>query len=182
MKSRLFISSIAAFMLLTTASWGQDSPFHQGPVFKKMGQIATVEADMQIPEQAEFHVTFDVSKQSAIGKINRSFDSVARFVNMHVAAGVPRENIKVAIVVHGTASMDVTQATRYGQKRDGALNANITAIKELTENGVQIYICGQSAAYHGINKTDLLPNVKMALSAMTAHALLQQQGYTLNPF
>jgi len=27
-----------------------------------------------------------------------------------------------------------------------------------------------------------LPGVTMALSAMTAHALLQQDGYTLNPF
>jgi len=28
----------------------------------------------------------------------------------------------------------------------------------------------------------LLPGVEMALSAMTAHAILQQEGYTLNPF
>jgi hypothetical protein len=28
----------------------------------------------------------------------------------------------------------------------------------------------------------ILPGVEMALSAMTAHALLLQQGYTLNPF
>jgi len=34
-------------------------------------------------------------------------------------------------------------------------------------------------AFEGV---DLLPNVEMALSAMTAHALLQQDGYTLNPF
>jgi hypothetical protein len=29
---------------------------------------------------------------------------------------------------------------------------------------------------------DLLPGVEMALSAMTAHALLQNSGFTLNPF
>jgi len=55
-------------------------------------------------------------------------------------------------------------------------------IKELTENGVEIYLCGQSAAYYGIEKKDLLPNVRMALSAMTAHAILQQKDYTVNPF
>ena len=43
-------------------------------------------------------------------------------------------------------------------------------------------MCGQSAAGQGVKKTDLLPGVELALSAMTAHALLQQQGYTLNPF
>jgi hypothetical protein len=33
-----------------------------------------------------------------------------------------------------------------------------------------------------VKTEDLLPGVEMALSAMTAHALLQQQGYTFNPF
>ncbi len=182
MKSHHFISSMVAFAVLITAAWAEDRSFHQGSVFKNFGNIANIDSDMQIPEQAKFHVTFDVSKQSDIGKINRSFNSAARFVNMHVEAGVPQENIKVAIVVHGTASIDVTQNKRYGEKRADALNANMSAIKELTANGVEIYLCGQSAVYHGIQKIDLLPNVKMALSAMTAHSLLQQQGYTLNPF
>jgi len=52
----------------------------------------------------------------------------------------------------------------------------------LLKNNVEIIVCGQSAAAHGVAKTDLLSGVKMALSAMTARALLQQQGYTLNPF
>jgi intracellular sulfur oxidation DsrE/DsrF family protein len=47
---------------------------------------------------------------------------------------------------------------------------------------VQLLVCGQSAAYCDVKSDDLLPGVEMALSAMTAHALLQQQGYTLNPF
>jgi len=33
-----------------------------------------------------------------------------------------------------------------------------------------------------VGKDDLLPGVERVLSAMTLHALLQQQGYTLNPF
>jgi len=55
-------------------------------------------------------------------------------------------------------------------------------IKALTGKGVRIIVCGQSATYYDIENEDLLPNVEMALSAMTAHALLQQDGYTLNPF
>ncbi|VVS99449.1 hypothetical protein ERY430_40383 [Erythrobacter sp. EC-HK427] len=34
----------------------------------------------------------------------------------------------------------------------------------------------------GVEHDDLIEGVEMALSAMTAHALLQQQGYTINPF
>ena len=33
-----------------------------------------------------------------------------------------------------------------------------------------------------VTNDDLLPGVELALSAMTMHALLQQKGYTLNPF
>jgi intracellular sulfur oxidation DsrE/DsrF family protein len=47
---------------------------------------------------------------------------------------------------------------------------------------VRIFVCGQSAAYYDVTTNDLLPGVEMALSAMTVHALLQQQGYSLNPF
>ena len=36
--------------------------------------------------------------------------------------------------------------------------------------------------FYDITGGDLLPGVEMSLSAMTAHALLQQDGYTLNPF
>jgi len=61
-------------------------------------------------------------------------------------------------------------------------NANADLIKTLIAYGVEIYVCGQSAAYYSVDNEDLLPDVKMALSAMTAHALLQQKGYTLNPF
>lgn len=182
MKLRNFIASIIAFVVLSTPALAADSPFHEGPVFKNFGKIATVDAHMPLSKQAEFKITLDVSKQSDVGKVNRTFNSAARFINMHVEAGVPRENIKLAIVVHGSASMDVTQNLLYSKKRDGATNANEALIEDLTKNGVEIYICGQSAAYHGIKKQDLLPGVKLSLSAMTAHVLLQQKGYALNPF
>ena len=51
-------------------------------------------------------------------------------------------------------------------------------LKQKYEN----FVCGQSAAYYGVATDDLLPGVEMALSAMTAHALLQQQDYSINPF
>ena len=48
--------------------------------------------------------------------------------------------------------------------------------------GVHIILCWQSVAFYGVSHEDMLPGVEMALSAMTAHAILQQEGYTLNPF
>jgi intracellular sulfur oxidation DsrE/DsrF family protein len=47
---------------------------------------------------------------------------------------------------------------------------------------VRFILCGQSAAANGVKKADLIEGVELHLSAMTAHALLQQDGYTVNPF
>ncbi len=101
---------------------------------------------------------------------------------MHARAGVPLENIQVAVVVHGKASEDLLSADEYARRRDGAENANIELIAALVDKGMRVILCGQSAAAYGISNDMLAPGVEMALSAMTAHALLQQDGYTVNPF
>jgi len=56
-------------------------------------------------------------------------------------------------------------------------NANKGLIKALSKAGVDIYVCGQSAAYNGYSSDKLLPEVKIAVSAMTVHVRLQQEGY-----
>lgn len=70
----------------------------------------------------------------------------------------------------------------YAKQHSGAVNANRALVKALVDHGVKFYICGQSAAYFDLTNASLLPGVDMALSAMTAHAILAQQGYSENPF
>jgi len=161
-------------LCLTIASAAHAGPddFHKGSVFE-FGPIATIDADVPLSKRSKFKLSFDTSKPSEEGKINRTLESAARFINMHVEAGVPQKNIDIAVVVHGKASFDLVN------KAD---NANVSAIKALTEEGVRIILCGQSAAYYDVKKEDLVPGVEMAISAMTAHALLQKKGYALNPF
>ena len=173
---------LLALCLSTTPLSAQNSSFHRGTAIPEFGQIATIETDMPIPQDTKFNISYDLAKGASIGEINRSFNTAARFINMHIEAGVRQDNIKLAIVVHGTASLDLTDNAFYKTKYEGADNANKKVVAALLAAGVEIIICGQSAAAHGISKSDLLPGVKMSLSAMTAHALLQQQGYTLNPF
>ena len=184
MPKRLF--SLSAILLLfgSTAMpvQAQSDAFHPGPVIAEFGPVATVHQDVTIPANAIFKVAFDVSETGKAGEINRTLESAARFINMHAEAGVKPENIHIALVVHGKASVDVTNDAFYSARNDGAANANAAAIQTLIKHGVHVYQCGQSAAAAGIANADLLPGVEMALSAMTMHALLQQQGYTLNPF
>ena len=176
-------SIIFALCLFSTQLLAQLEQFHAGKIITNYGKVAEIEGMEPIPQNTKFKVSFDVAKPAEVGGINRSLDSVARFINMHVAAGVAIENIDLAVVIHGGSVTEMTGNDFYQKEQEKDLvNANIPLIKALQSKGVVFYVCGQSAAYYGVKTSDLLPNVKMALSAMTAHALLQQQGYTLNPF
>lgn len=177
------ILSIVCGLALTAPGAAQDmSAFHTGPVFDQFGEHAAVEADMLIPKGTVFQIAFDRTDGAEPGEISRAINTPARFINMHVAAGVPLRNIHLALVVHGKAGVDLLTDAAYAKRHPVKANANIPLVKALLEKGVRFIICGQSAAASGIAKQDLIPGVEMALSATTAHALLQQQGYTLNPF
>ncbi len=169
-----FFFTMFAAMIVTKAV--AQEGFTTGPVFDDFGPAATVEPDFEIPADATFQLAFDVSKKAEDGGLNKTLVSAARFINMHARAGVSPENIKLAVVVHGGAVKDVANASTDEE------NANAALVAALAKKGVRIIVCGQSAAYYKVANADLLPNVEMALSAMTAHALLQQEGYALNPF
>jgi len=184
-----FITTTLCFVSSMPALAGPDA-FTSGQTIPEFGKIVEVKVDQPVYKHHKFKVAFDVSKQADAGELNRNLVSAARFINMHTAAGVKVKNIKLAVVIHGGATKDVTREDYYSasqggtsqDKDDKKTNANAALIKTLVEHGVEVYVCGQSAAFYDVGNEDLLPDVKMALSAMTAHALLQQKGYTLNPF
>ncbi len=172
---RYCIGLIGSLALLAPALAGPDN-FTTGPVLEAYGGTASV-ADSRLGPDSKFKIAFDVAQAAEDGEVSRRLETAARFLNMHAAAGVPVENIQLAIVVHGGASRDLVTAEARGGE-----NANAGLIAALIEAGVTIELCGQTAAYFDIEAGDLLPGVSMSLSAMTSHALLQQAGYTLNPF
>ena len=67
--------------------------------------------------------------------------------------------------------------------RDSGIdNPNLPLLEALKRAGVRVYLCGQSAGSRGITAAEMAPSVQMALSAMTAHLVLNAEGYVLNPF
>lgn len=150
--------------------------FEKGPVIDDYGPVATIDG-ATLPASASFKIAFDISDVAEQGKASRYLESAARLLNMHARAGAKVEATQVAIVVHGAAAMDLVNNERYGGE-----NASAGLIAALIGAGVSIQLCGQTAAYRDIAADDLLPGITMSVSAMTAHAVLQQDGFTLNPF
>lgn len=168
---RLFLT--ACLLALPLAANAGPDDFTAGPAIMDFGKTVQIEDAEPIAADTVLKVAFDLAKPADEGKINRGLDSAARFINMHRAAGLPAENVNVAIVVHGGAYADL-------MRTEG--NANAPLIAALLENGATITLCGQTAVYRDVDTEQLLPGVTLSLSAMTAHAQLQQSGYTLNPF
>ena len=180
---RLALIATAALALAVPAIAQQPdlSAFKTGPVFEEFGAHAPVEGMKELPADTAFAIAFDVADKPADGARNRGFESAARFINMHVAAGVPEENIRIAVVVHGKAVLDlISDEARTGREMEP--NASAAMVSAMLDKGVLFIVCGQSAAAYGVTSEHLIEGVQMELSAMTAHALLQQEGYTVNPF
>ena len=173
---------ITAISILPLNTLAQENAPFTGPVFDFAQTVRIDNPEMRVPKDKVLKVVFDTYTGAVSGKPNSTFISAARFINMHVADGHPQENIKVAIVVHGTTSIEVTKDEFYGQHHDGHKNANAPIIAELIKEGVEIYICGQSATFRGVTRENILPGIKFSTSAMTAHAMLQSEGYTLIPW
>lgn len=180
----VFAASLLALGLVTApAAFAGPDAFHAGTVIPDYGKVANVPDALPIPEGTVFMIDFDASKPAGAGVLNRKFESAARFINMQAEAGVKPQDVHIAFVVHGKASWDLADDTTYKAKYEtDKANPNAKMIAELQQHGVRFIVCGQTAAYYDLNKSNLLPGVELSLSAMTEHALLQRQGYTLNPF
>ena len=100
---------------------------------------------------------------------------------MHANAGMKPSQLKVAVTIHGGAWKDVLSDEAY-KKKFGVVNPNTQLIKELSNAGVDVIICGQTAMFRKIDRTVVMPEVKFVLSAMTALLQYQNNGYKFIKF
>lgn len=153
-----------------------------GPVIQSAGRVFDLpHMDFAPPLDMTYRVAFDVSRAGSSSGVNQSFDSAARFLNMHAQAGVPAERLQLALVIHGAAAADLLRDEEYG-KQTNQSNPNVALVEELSKAGVRFIVCGQTAASRGYTKDMFLEPVEVSLSAMTAFAVLQARGYHVNPF
>lgn len=176
-------AALLTLVLLAAPAAAQNrTGFVAGPVLPDVGPIAPVDSDLPLPKGAKFKIAFDISAKATPGALSRQIETAARTLNMHVAAGVSQKDMQIVAIFHGAGAVDLLKPDVYAARNDGKANGSMDAIAKLIGAGVEFYLCGQTAMGQNISKADLLPGVKMSLSAITAHAVYQQRGYTLNPF
>ena len=173
-------SSILSLVMLATLAAASDAQqgSQAGPVVTSAGPVYRVPSPtFATPMDTELKAVFVLqSPPQSPERTNQQLGTMARYLNMHAQAGVPRESVKVAAVVHGGASVGLLKDEFY-RAQNQVDNPNKELIREILAAGGQIVLCGQTAGSRGITQDQLLPGVQLALSAMTALTVLQNQGY-----
>ena len=191
MQSTTMATATALALALTLSPvWAQESDdlvqramdggMSTGPLVEDFGPVFTIDPGEVAfaPSDKEIKAVFEISiGADARDKQDRSIANVARFLNMHARAGMPKDKLKAALVMHGGGTWEVLNNESY-RERFGMDNPNLPVLEQLAEAGVDIYVCAQSAAGRKIlAKEFATPTVKFAFSAMTAIVSLQRDGY-----
>ena len=176
------IGILLSFIMLSSTGFAKELKATKGPIFSDYGPVFKIDdRDQALPKDFKYRVFFDITEAAEnTFSLNRRFESVARFINMHAMNGVKLSEMEIAVVVHGSATRDVLTQKAYQEKYLDD-NPTLDLIEKLSKKGVKFYLCGQSLYFMKFDKNDLAPQVGLALSAMTASTLLQADGFTLIP-
>lgn len=166
-------------LLINTLAYSQSNK----TIIEDFGTVYTVESpDLLLDKNKVYKIIFDVYTDTKhIDKVNPLINTVARFINMHTQTGVPLENLKIVVVLHGKATKDVLNTDIFYKKYE-TKNPNTELLKALKNVNVNTYVCGQSFEHNKFKTDELDQNVQMALSALTVLVKYQSEGYQLITF
>ncbi len=106
---------------------------------------------------------------------------MARLVNLHASAGVPKQNLDVVMVIHGEATYTAMNDDAHKTKCNVGIPYKVL-YTALEKAGVKILICGQSLINRQVDRHKLLPEVKIATSMLTTLTHYQMKGYSVLKF
>ncbi len=126
----------------------------------------------------EYKVVFDfVMNDDNLDDPYPMLPLVARYVNTLANLGVPKENRKIAIVMHRGSGLIGLTNEEFKARHDGKDNPNIDLIKQLHAAGVSFHLCGQGVLSRNIEESDLLDEIQVDYWALTTLIELGRQGY-----
>jgi intracellular sulfur oxidation DsrE/DsrF family protein len=121
-------------------------------------------------------VTTGIKGSDGAKEINEAIAEVGRLINIHMAAGIPKKNMHVVVVAHGPVLKSFYNDAVYKEKFK-VDNPNVPVFNELLAAGVKFIACGQAMYFFDVKKEEMVPWMKVALSAQTVLTDYQLKGY-----
>ena len=159
------------------------APSRVNPVIRSQGGVFEIPyADEKPDPSLVYNIVIEVERESAKpDTINWALNNVARLLNLHAVGGVPAKNMNVVIAIHGGATYTTMSNDAYREKYKMD-NPNLELYKELEKAGVRMVVCGQSLVARKVDRTRLVPEVKVAVSMLTTLTTYQMKGYAVLKF
>jgi len=148
----------------------------------KNSGVLPVSNPTEVPDpNMDYKLLFELveaNPDSVKSEINFGLAEVARIMNLHVAAGIPAKRIIPVIVVHGPALWAIA-TNEYFKEKKKIDNPNLKIIAELEKAGAKIIACGQAMQFFEFKREEILPEVKISITAQTVLSSYQLKGYVL---
>lgn len=153
------------------------------PVIKNFGGVFPIPyADEKPDPNLDYNIVIEIERPSdKPDTLSWALNNVARLLNLHVSGGVPKEKLHVVLAIHGGAAYTAMNNEAYRAKY-GVDNPNLKLYQELNDAGVKIFVCGQSLIARSIDKSKMVPQVKIATSMLTTLTTYQLKGYATLKF
>ena len=179
-----FAATIAVSSCLSAQSSPLPGQQMAGPVIQSTGMSFKVDdPTFVIPPNHTFKAFFIINAGGGdSAKVNEQVITMARYFNLHARNGIPEDRVKAAAVFHGNGWPAILNDSAFAARFGGKPNPSRKLVEELLQHGATLVLCGQTAGNRGIHREELLPGVKVAISAMSATEFLQSEGYQLIPW
>jgi intracellular sulfur oxidation DsrE/DsrF family protein len=177
--ARRLLAPALAFALATVAAAPLAAQAGEALLREVGGTPAVTDPTFRAPADLTYKMAWHVTEAPAEANgIAAGFRSPANLMRQLETNGVPRRNLKMAVIVHGTATPSLLNNAAY-KARTGSDNGSIALLTALHEAGVQIIVCGQALINRNVPRDQLLPFVQVATTATSAHVILATQGYVI---
>lgn len=150
------------------------------PAIKDYGAVVPLPQAKQQPRDGS-RIVVDITQGSEPDVLNSAIEKVARFVNIYRGAGAKPAEVKIAVVLHGDATLCVLNSNAYAERFGTKGNPNLECLMDLHHEGVEFYVCGQSLIHKQAKPEDVALLADVAVSGLTALVNLQADGYAYLP-
>ena len=153
------------------------------PIIKSYGTVFQIPgADHKPDPSIKYKIIVELTENaSKPDTLNEYLEALATLINLHATEGVEKENIQMVVILRKMATYAVFGNELYKEKFK-CDNPNLQLVKELSDAGVEFYVCGQTMLKRNIDATKLAPGTKVASAGLTAITTYQLKGYTMVKF
>lgn len=156
------------------------SAMSANPVIPEHGEVVRLPDAAHQPREGT-KILIDITRGSDPAELNAAVDKVAKYLNIYAGGGAKPAHGEFAVIFHGDATLAVLDDDAYSEKFKTNGNPNLDLLHQLYEQGVELFVCGQTLISKDAKPEEVAVFIDTAVSALTVVVNLQADGYAHVP-